>query len=250
MAEAKEESFWEVCQARLTAFPIAPLEYSSFNWWPELTGEKPVNRTELPRIGKLIEEGTFASNKLKLNIEHSRVDWFFEPSGETISQTSELPAIGEWPQAINEFSILVKKWSKLDSLPKFQRLAFGAILSHPVNDLKEGYERLNEYLSAVQLDPGNSSDFYYQINRPRVKSKVLSQVSINRLSKWSVLRHESSIISVGQILPMKKKTVFACRLELDISTAVDYVNQLENLEMFYDEFVNLGIEISERGDVK
>ena len=250
MAEAKEESFWEVCQARLTAFPIAPLEYSSFNWWPELTGEKPVNRTELPRNGKLTEEGNFASKKLRLNIEPSRVNWFFEPSDENASQRFELPTIGKWPEAIDEFSKLAKSWSKLNSLPKFRRFAFGAILSQPVNDLKEGYERLNEYLSVVQLDPANSSDFFYQINRPRAKSKVLSQVSINRLSKWSVFRLESGIISVEQMLPMKKKTVFACRLELDISTAVDYAHELEKLEMLYDEFVNLGIEISERGDIK
>jgi len=251
MAEAKEESLWKVGQARLTAFPIALLEYSSFNWWSELTGEKPANRTELPRDGKLSEVGIFASKKLRLNIEPGRVDWFFEPSDEKASQSFELPTIGRWPEAIDEFSKLAKRWSKLNSLPKFRRLAFGAILSQPVNDLKGGYEKLNEYLSTVQLDPGNSSDFFYQINRPRAKSTVLSEVSINRLSKWSVFRLESSIISVEQMMPpTKKKTVFACRLELDISTAVDYANQLENLEMLYDEFVNLGIEISKRGDIK
>jgi hypothetical protein len=250
MAEAKDPSLWNVCQARFTAFPIVPLEYSSFNWWPELTGEKPANRTELPPIGKLTEEGTFASKKLRLNIEPSRVDWFFEPSDEDASQTLGLPTVGKWPEGIDQFSKLAKKWSKVNSLPKFRRLAFGAILSQRVNDLKEGYERLNEYLSAVQLDPGNSSDFFYQINRPRAKSKVLSQVSINRLSKWSVLRLESGIISDGQMLPMTKKPVFACRLELDISTAVDYARELEKLEMLYDEFVDLGIEISECGDIK
>lgn len=250
MAGAKEESLWKVGQARLTAFPIAPIEYSKFNWWPELTGEKPANKTELPRIGKLTEEGTFASKKLRLNIEPSRVDWFFEPSDENASQTFDLPTIGKWPEAIDEFSKLVKKWSKLNSLPKFRRLAFGAILSQPVNDLKEGYEKLNEYLSTVQLDPGNSSDFFYQVNRPRAKSNVLSEVSINRLSKWSVFRLESGIILVEQMLPMKKKTVFACRLEVDISTAVDYAHELDKLEILYDEFVNLAIEISQCGDIK
>jgi len=250
MAEAKEESFWELCLARLTAFPIEPLEYSTFNWWPELTGEKPENRKELPRNGKLTEEGNFVSKKLRLNIEPNRVDWFFEPSDENASQRSELPTIGKWPDDIDEFSKIAKRWSKLNSLPKFRRFAFGVILIQTVKDLKEGYERLNEYLSAVQLDTANSSDFFYQINRPRAKSKVLSQVSINRLSKWSVLRLDRSFISVEQMMPMKKKTVFACRLELDISTDVDYANKLENLEMLYDEFVNLGIEISERGDIK
>lgn len=251
MAEAKEESLWKVGQVRLTAFPIAPLEYSLFNWWPELTGEKPENRRELPRNGKLTEEGNFTSKKLRLNIEPGRVDWFFESSDENASQSFELPTLGKWPEAIDEFSKLVKRWSKLNSLPKFRRLAFGAILSQPVNGLKEGYERLNEYLSAVQLDTGNSSDFFYQINRPRAKSTVLPEVSVNRLSKWSVSRLESGFISLEQMLPpVKKKTFFACRLELDISTAVDYAHELEKLEMLYDEFVDLAIEISQRGDIK
>jgi hypothetical protein len=250
MAKDKEESWWEVGQARVTAFPIAPLEYSSFNWWLELIKEKPTNRTELPRDGRLIEEGIFASKKLRLNIEPIRVDWFFEPSDEDESQSLELPALGKWPEAIVEFSELAKRWLGLDSLPKFRRLAFGAILNQSVNNGKEGYEKLNKYLPNVKLDPGNSSDFFYQINRPRAQSNVLSEVSVNRLSRWSVARLQRGIISARQMVPMEEKTVFACHLELDISTSVDYAHELDKLGMLYDEFVNLSIEISRYGDVK
>jgi len=250
MAQDKDPSSWNLTQARLTAFPLVPLEYSLFNWWVELFGEKPATRTELPREGRLSEEGSFASEKLRLTIQPHRVDWFFQPSDEKVSESPAPADIGSWPKAIDGFSGFAKSWIKTKSLPEFRRLAFGAILSEPVKDGKDGYKKLSKYLPTVKIDPENSTDFFYQINRPRDQSTVLPEVSINRLCKWSVSQEQMGIIRPGELTLVPTSSFFACRLETDINTSPDFRYKLEKLELLYDEFVNLAIEISEKGDIK
>ena len=67
-------------------------------------------------------------------------------------------------------------------------------MSHLVHLARElGYRELGRFLPAVRLDE-DSSDFSYQINRPR-RSTVIPELSVNRLSKWSVGKFQAFVAS-------------------------------------------------------
>jgi len=133
---------------------------------------------------------------------------------------------------------LMLRW--LAGCPPLQRLAFGAVLTRPVDDLLTGYRQISDYLPFVQLDPESSSDFSYQINRPR-NSTVISGLRINRFSRWSVARVFASTFD----------TQIGCRVELDINTAQEFQGELpqEKLPVIIQELVDLGKEIAENGDI-
>lgn len=127
----------------------------------------------------------------------------------------------------------------------------------PEKSLKDSYNRLSYYLP-FDLDE-DSSDFLYQINRPRKISSVESfECSVNRLSKWSASKWSVSLFAGSGSDPSQltqyitKPTQFAVRLELDINTAADFVGELdsEKLPHIFRELVELGKEIANKGDIK
>jgi hypothetical protein len=161
------------------------------------------------------------------------------------------PALGtyveRWPDFL-EFSI-----KGLAYVPDSIRLAFGAILFKPVDDLRGGYGELAQYLPNVELGFGDSTDFLYQINRFR-NSQEDETLVINRLSKWSMVVVGAFGVSLspdrGVVVPRTLPAQHACRLELDINTvplaspaATDVKSRL------FRELVSLGTEITLEGDV-
>src|SRR5436190_1193852 len=67
------------------------------------------------------------------------------------------------------------------------RLAFGAVLAQPTEDRHSGYVQIAKYLPSIRLDVDGSSDFLFQINRPRPSRVGIENLLINRLARWSVL---------------------------------------------------------------
>ena len=163
---------------------------------------------------------------------------------------SGFPAIGMLTESVDLFLKSMLKW--LETAPPIQRLAFGAVLIKPVNSSKEGYEQVSSYLP-FDLDE-HSSDFLYQINRPRKSACVETfDLSINRLSKWSV-----SLLASFAFDPSKQEQYitrpprFSIRLELDVNTTPDFSEEVssENLPHVFRELVELGKEIASEGDIK
>jgi hypothetical protein len=135
--------------------------------------------------------------------------------------------------------------------PSIQRLAFGAILNQSTASSQEGYEKLSKYLT-FDLDK-DSSEFLYQINRPRKSQNLNLDLIINRLSKWSVNLLAGFILSPNDMRQYSLKPAeFALSLELDINTAADFSGELqpEKLSEIFQELVNLGQEIANKGDIK
>ena len=64
-----------------------------------------------------------------------------------------------------------------------------------MTDLVEGYEALASLLPTIRVDPANSEDMFWQINRPR-RSKVITR-KINRLSKWSVIQSRTMTVQIS-----------------------------------------------------
>jgi hypothetical protein len=123
-------------------------------------------------------------------------------------------------------------------------------LLRPVEDEKAGYRQLSTFLP-FELDP-DSSDFSYQINRPR-PSQALDDLEINRLCKWSVARIRSLRLTLGSGSPIAEAVdvLTACRLEFDVNTSPKWGQKplpSEALPALLDELHHLGQEIATEGD--
>ena len=110
-------------------------------------------------------------------------------------------------------------------------------------------------LLPFQLDPEHSSDFAYQINRPRKSERGLQCLKINRLSKWSVILLQGFQISVGQGVPKLLPVAVpqaACCLQLDINTDEDHQTEFprENIVAIFEELVESAQEIATKGDIR
>lgn len=251
-------SAWQVELLRLTAFISPAVEIGEPDWWKVVVGEEPETKVSKAKIGEHQQVGPFQGGRLILRIQPARVDWLFtlasefpqEESGTGTGTEADEGIIGSFPACLDSFAPAMKRW--LTTCPPIQRLAFGAVLTQPVDDRKSGYRLIGAYLP-FPLDAENSSDFNYQINRPRVSVSVPG-LNINRLQRWSVALTQKMQMTVS--LPGKASWLpvgeqHACRLELDINTSQQFEGEFscDQLPAVLDELIQLGREIAEKGDV-
>jgi hypothetical protein len=245
---------WQVAQLRLTAFPAPLMKVPDIGWWENVIGQPPELRTFRPKSEELLEEGPFEAGKLTLNIQPLRIDWNFARAISNELLEEDLPTIGEFPKVLENFFKPMQKWLS-EECPELGRLAFGAVLFLPVESRQAGYKRLSAYLPAIKLDPEESSDFLYQINRLRNSNVDIDGLRVNRLSKWSVFSYLRTLMHfnqrTGRSEQVLRPEVYACRLELDINTTADFIGTLsrEKLTTVFEELIELGREIIEKGDI-
>jgi hypothetical protein len=246
---------WKVETLRLTGFPTEIVKQpEQEQWWFSLTGEQPANRLQNPRQAILQEDGPFKNANLIVKIEPLRVDLLYTTTVlPLLDQSDEIPCIGSFQDILNDFNSIVSKLLQLPSFPLLGRLAFGSTLIEAVSNKKEGYDRLATFLR-FPIDSENSSDFFYQINRPRLSDIITPKIIINRLSKWSVASHQTVAL---QIKPEPKtfsptNLRHAVRLEVDINTSQDFAKPLpkEKLIILFNQLVDYAVEISKEGDIK
>lgn len=239
---------WQVELLRVTAFPIDNIAIDT-TWWNDLSlGEK--DSRIISKDGVCRDEGLFEENKLYLNVHANRIDWIY--STDLTKLQGPLPTFGEFSKVKQNFYNLIQKWLKIYS--EISRLAFGTILLYSAGDKEENYKLISKYLPNIIIDPKDSSDFFYQINRPRDSSSGISDIKINRLMKWSVMNiYGLDINLLSNVTPVSRaKGIYACRLELDINTSADYNKQLapKKLPNLFNELTFLGEEIISNGDIK
>lgn len=246
---------WEAEVLRVTAFPIPAAPARDYGWWRELVGEPPERSINRPRESSLREEGPFNGGILINEIQPLRIDWVLAPPQEEGVEAVGFRFIGPFPQAVDAFLQLVTRWLDLTTCPDLLRLAFGAIVLHPVGTKVAGYQQLAAYLPSVQVDPEGSSDFLYQINRQRLSRTGVPGLMLNRLSKWSVatIQEVKFVVAqgaAGQVISGDIPAI-ACRLELDINTEAGRREALprDSLDRLLQELADLAIEIVSKGDI-
>lgn len=245
---------WGVESLRLTVFPSPAAQIvQTPTWWTQLVGEPPEKSTSFPRTGRMQEEGSVDGGRLILIVQPLRIDWGFTVSAEKDQEGEGGFSIGKFPDILNMFIGRIRGWFEFETCPSANRLAFGAILLRPVENLQKGYEGISEFLPDVKIDASGSSDFLYQINRPRSSTGSVSSLKINRLMKWSVamtMSFKLDLASARQALSDAGQN-FACRLELDINTAAEFEGELsrEQMPQILTELVDLAKEIAREGDI-
>lgn len=246
-------SCWQAQSLRVTAFPSPSATISQPKWWSELLGTEPEVRNLRPARGELVETGPFDKGTLALQVTPIRIDWVLIVNQN--ASLDEISYLGAFPEIGNTFMKLMTEWLALASAPSIQRLAFGAVLNQQVDGREEGYNLLSKYLPDVRLSL-ESTDFLYQINRPR-KSNVPSMTthSINRLSKWCCVSTQRTLIQSLSDGTTNSSLIgnagYSCSLELDISTVTDFKGELpqQALAQIAREQYELGIETASRGDI-
>lgn len=241
---------WQADRLRLSAFPAPPGDVQPGTWWEDLLGERPDRQVNEPKRGTSLTEGPYGSGRLVLSVQPLRVDWVYSASEQDDVPEHVGVSLGPYGEALDTFARLMNRW--LPMAPPLQRLAVGAVLRQPVPDRRTGYEKLQSFLPSVKLDSEHSSDFFYQINRPRPSRSNLPGLVINRLSKWSVGAKQLGTLSLTPQRTSYRvaQEVFGCVLELDINTSPDFPGVLPGqlLGAIVGELIDISIEITQHGD--
>jgi len=241
---------WQVESLRFVLFRAKPIE-TVIPLWGTLTGEKPEKVDSQPRANIIVENGTVVLGSLTHNSDPLRINWILSPSQEQQRKTASFPTLGSLFETKGQFINMMNDWLSSDAVPETNRIALGSV-SLIVNDNKaSAYKQLSTLLHHVTIDIENSTDFFYQINRP-IQSTVEPDLIINRLSKWSAVR----AMGLGLLLGEKSEIIqedrgyFASRLELDINThqSNKKIFSKEKLILLLQELSKLGDPISTEGD--
>jgi hypothetical protein len=180
-----------------------------------------------------------------------RISWNLSPSQEQQQKTTSFPTLGSLFETKGQFINMMSDWLSSVAVPETNRIALGSVLMIVNNNRASSYKQLSELLHHVTIDIENSTDFFYQINRP-IKSTVEPDLMINRLSKWNAVQFTGLGVLFGdkpEVIP-DSRGYFATRLELDINThqSNKRIFPKEKLITFLQEFDKLGDQISTEGD--
>lgn len=244
---------WLVEKLRCTVFlDVENMEsVDPQEWWDSTIGESPEQTVTKPRERDFQFSKDHFGGSVTLQSQPTRADWqLFGKRPE--DELPSLPILGPVSEYFPTFLKIVQPW--LGNLPPIKRIAFGAVLLIPVRNHQDGYQTLSIFLPDMNIDVEKSSDFTYQINRPRDSSTSIDGLEINRLSKWSVLLARGFTISVlGNAETVELPDgLYAVRLELDINTNPDFKDPLlgKDLPAIFQELVENATEIGAKGDIK
>lgn len=179
---------WSVESLRVTAFPVRGTPILSPDiWWETAAGHPPDTTTKKPKEGLAQASGDILDGKIHMSITcmPERIDWQWQSSEKNLAILG-FPVLGDFKVLLEDFVNIVKNWLQSECLP-LQRLAFGSVLLHEVENKIEGYLELTRLLPSVQIDAEGSTDFGYSINRPRPSKLGIEGLLINRLSKWHLI---------------------------------------------------------------
>lgn len=244
-------SDWQVETLRLTVFPSDITAVSMSKLWDSVIGQDP-DSIHFQRDVIDAREVRFGNGRMVLAKQTDRIDWRYL-SIEDNSNSVQLPIIGKLEEELNTFADLANTWLVSPDLLSMNRLAFGAVLLRPVNTVEDGNLFLEGKLSNMNLE--GVRDFNYQVNRRR-KSQIDPEIEINRLSKWNVYSGQLVTVAIDPIRGQQVSTTtglsIASRLELDINTFPERSGPLppHKLSALFGELIDMGLEVSERGDIR
>ena len=238
---------WQVISLRLTAFPVSTLEVPANGWWASLAGEEPEIRQHKPKTHELQEIGTYKLGRLIVAANPARFDLQLHPLPISQEGFGSPPTLGSLVESLAVFMPVAAHWLQ-ENDADLQRMAFGAEVFLPADNEEEALRQLSPFIP-LTIDPDTTSDLLYQINRRR-HSKVVPDLLVNRLSKWAVVKFSFGAQIDAQSFDLPGLEQFVTYLELDINTSPKFWGVLSHnmLDMAFKELVEMGQEITEKGD--
>ncbi len=239
---------WQVENLRITAFPENNASVSASALWERYIGEEP-DETRTQRGGLEIREVEYRNGRIVLIKQPNLVEWRYLAKPDD-TDSLNFPIIGSLEQELDVIVELSKEWLNSSDMFQLNRLAFGAVLLNPVESMLKGYENLKKFLPFLNLN--NLDDFNYQVSRRR-DSEIIEELVINRLTRWHVVGIKRLDLTLGQISQVSSTDLdFSSRLELDINTLQERTSSLpsKDLVSLFDELVQIGLELSEKGDIE
>ena len=244
---------WQAETLRLSAFLVQPIVPAEMRFWEPLVGRAPDEVSSRPQQQLVMEQGPLLTGRISVEARNNRIDWRLFP--DLGNHPHALPAVGPYEIREQDFRKLMQRW--LNDCPPVHRLAYGGVLLHSTESLTDAYRRLDDLLPGVDVDPENTQDFTYRINRRRASHRSIQELTINRISTWSADQVVETLVepyAAGQYTPRVTQMpgrVSFCRLELDINTAPEFGHAFDKNAVLniFDELVDLGNEIATRGDV-
>lgn len=220
--------------------------------WESVVGRSPDQQEAQPRLGLKRESGSLGdgSASLECRVSLSRVDWILVPVMSVETQMTTFPNVGTVDDAVDTLrTILFAKAAETYEAPRF---AFGLTATRHTDSAAESYRELQSLLKNLNLNLDGTSDFLYQINRPR-PSVAVPGMTINRVSRWmsSMVSGLRLVVpSQGPVARMSDSPINVTRVELDMSTPVDRQTPLppESRAPLLEELVRLAIEQLSTGD--
>jgi len=244
-------SDWQIEQLRCTAFLQPQSNVAAHAAFAAIADSEPVVRSENTQQGMSSSSGNLDSIKMDVIQLPGRLDVVFQ-SAEQVPD-APIPPIGAYRQQKDALAERCLHW--LTERPSLQRLAMGLIVVAQVPDRTAGYRALQKLLPSVTLDPEHSTDFNYQINRPRlVKIADDFRIKINRLSRWGVTASifQTIVVRPGEVALMSRPVLVrnVCRIELDLSSDQE-VPALppEHVPSLWQTLSYLADEIISEGDI-
>lgn len=242
---------WLVQQLRISIFPDLENKFDpKLDMWPQVEGVDKEKETIDSKTGGVLYQGWFNKHKLALSVNPVKIDLLMVvPVPARIEKgTPVIEQFGAFSEGLTEFHLIVESWLENKNLPEINRLAFGAQLVKVATSRDEAYKMLSNYVP-FDLDPIKMTDFNLQINL-LTKSKVIKDLELNRLSKWSVVKITPELVMVSD--PKSSHQYPAINLslvELDINTDQKHKEKLDKkiLLQLYSELVSLGGELSDKG---
>lgn len=247
----KLNSKWNVNTLRFTLFPSQPYSINEESW-KKIFGNPPDSYSHNIKNNKRHYEGEFGNGVMNLDLTPMRVDFNYVPKSSVPPSEMFDLSLGPVEEVAQEFIFSMNKFLEIKDCPFAQRIAFAPSYFMPTETRMSGYKLLDKYLPKVEIDPENSSDFLYQINRAR-ESKVVNHLLINRLTKWRVVQYQSIIPQnmKGVHLELSTNKEYSLSLEMDINSQANYKQEfdLETQRKLFNEFIELSREILSSGDV-
>lgn len=246
---------WEADALRFSGFYPVTGSASLDLLWADLGIGEPDSVTASPRSGLYKAEKAVERAKITLSGDLARMDLIISAHEETTAPSGAVTDPVAF--SMDKFVNLLPRFNELSGralvsgcLPSFKRIAFGCRGYLPTSDRVASYYKLSAYLPAVRIDPENSSDFLYRINRPRISIEA-PELRINRLTTWSAVTLSVFAVQLISQQVQESSATHWCHVDLDVNTDAGRQTPLEShmLRSVFVEMLGLGRELLINGDV-
>jgi hypothetical protein len=242
---------WDVESLRVSVFFVPPGLATFDSLLGAIARVEPEVVSERPKINKS-EVGRAPSGHFFLTQQRERIDLLLGVRGDQAPpEDVSFYNVGSYEKAKEILFEPAKRLVEFQGAA-ISRVAFGAILLANVSDRIEGYKMLTPLLPSIKVDPANSEELFWQINRPRASS-VLNTIRINRISKWSVLNAQRMLFQMSpeaSIATAASPVMTAVKADLEANTPVsDAALPKDRLKDILEELWLAVEELSVKGDV-